>query len=106
MISLPFFITTAAYQPKRGSFWGLENPLNADSFTELLENIIDWITTIGILIAIIMIIYSGYLFMTSGGSDEKVSNAKKSLIWSLVGLAVLIMGKNFISLIKDILGTH
>jgi len=51
-----------------------------------------------------MIIYSGLLFMTAAGDEEKVSKAKKALTWSLIGLAVLIMGRAWISLIKDILG--
>ena len=83
---------------------GLQNPLQADSFTELIEDIIDWIANIGILIAVGMIIYAGVLFMIAGGSEEKITTARKTLTWSLVGLAILIMGKNWIALIESILG--
>lgn len=81
----------------------IENPLGTKDFSVLAGKIIDWIANIGIAIAVIMIIYAGLLFMTSGGNDEKVAKAKKALIWSLIGLAVLIMGKAWIALIKDIL---
>ena len=83
---------------------GLSNPLQADSFAELIEDIIDWIANIGILIAVGMIIYSGVLFMTAGGRDEELTKAKNTLKWSLVGLAVLLIGRNWISLVSDILG--
>lgn len=82
---------------------GIENPLEADSFTELVENIITWIVNIGISVAIIMIIYAGLLFMTAAGEEEKITKARKALIWSLIGLAVLLIGKGFVSIIKDIL---
>ena len=83
---------------------GLSNPLQADSFTALIEDIIDWIVDIGLLIAVGMIIHSGVLFMTAGGKDEDITKAKKTLMWSLVGLAILLIGRNWISLVQDILG--
>ena len=82
---------------------GLENPIEAENFTELIEGIIDWIVDIGILIAVGMIVYSGVLFMIAGGDKDKITTARKALTWSLIGLAVLIMGKNWITLIKSIL---
>ena len=83
---------------------GLSNPLQADNFAELIEDIIDWIANIGILIAVGMIIYSGVLFMIAGGRDEELTKAKNTLKWSLIGLAILLIGRNWISLVSDILG--
>jgi hypothetical protein len=80
------------------------NPLGTTDFNELITKIIDWLANIGALIAVIMIIYSGFLFMTSGGNEEKVTKAKKALTWSLVGLAVLIIGKGWVLIVKDVLG--
>ena len=83
---------------------GIQDPLGGSGFTTLIGNIIDWLADIGIGIAIIMIVYSGLLFMTAAGNEEKIAKAKKALIWSLIGLAVLITGKSWIALIKNILG--
>jgi hypothetical protein len=38
--------------------------------------------------AIIMILVSGFRYMTSGGDSAKISGAKSALIYALVGLAV------------------
>ena len=81
----------------------LNNPIGTTDFTKLAESIIEWIVNIGILIAVFMIIYSGILFMISRGNDEDITKAKKALMWSLIGLAILIMGKTWITLIKSIL---
>jgi len=109
LLVLPFCVAGQAggktSSPAGGKTTGkIENPLKAKSFTELIRDIIDWLVAIGIGVAVIMIIYSGLLFMTAAGDEEKVTKAKKALTWSLIGLAVLIMGKAWIALIKDILG--
>ncbi len=38
--------------------------------------------------AVIMIIVSGFKYITSGGSSEKVGSAKNALIYALVGVAI------------------
>jgi len=83
---------------------GISNPLDSDSFSDLISNIIDWLIIIGQSIAVIMIIWSGFLFMTSEGNEEKITKAKKSLTWALVGLLVLLIGDGFIGIVKDLLG--
>jgi len=98
-VFLPLFYGQA--QPPPGSF---PNPITATSFTGLAEKIITWIINIGISVAVIMIIYSALLFMTSAGNEEKVSKARKALTWSIIGLAILISSRAFIVLIKNILG--
>lgn len=98
-VSLPLIKVKAQPSPV-----SIPNPLDATSFTDLVGDIIVWVRNIGVAIAIIMIIYAGFLFMTSGGSEEKVTRARKTLIWSLIGLAILIIGGAWITLIKNILG--
>lgn len=81
----------------------LPNPLPSDTFAGLIAGIVDWMINIGSMIAVAMIIYSGFLFMTAGGSDTKVTAAKKSLIWSLVGLGILLMSKGLVLVVQDLL---
>ncbi len=82
------------------------NPIKSNNFTELVTDIIQWLANIGILVAVIMIIYSGLLFMASGGKEEKLSQAKKTFTWAMIGLAVLIIGEGFIGIIKSILNVN
>jgi len=84
---------------------GISNPLGSGStFTTLFQGIIDWAIDIGILIAVVMIIWSGFLFMSSGGSEEDITKAKKNLTWTVIGLIVLLIGGGWIDIIKDLLG--
>ena len=50
-----------------------------------------WLAGIGGLLALIMLIYAGYRYMTSYGDPEKISDAKDIIEKSLIGLALLIL---------------
>jgi len=56
--------------------------------SSILGNIVGFISYIAGVIAIIMIIVAGIRYTTSGGDSNKVSAAKTSLIYALVGIAV------------------
>jgi len=69
----------------------LENPLKGiDSFSGFIEAILDTVVKIGIPIASVAIIYSGFLFVTAQGNPEKLTVAKTAFIWSVVGTAILL----------------
>lgn len=50
-------------------------------------------TVLGFLgvVAIIIILIGGFKWMTAGGSDEKVGEAKKWLISGIIGLAIILL---------------
>jgi heme/copper-type cytochrome/quinol oxidase subunit 2 len=61
-----------------------------NSLLKTILNIISWVAGI---IVIIMIIISGIKFATSGGSSEKVSSAKGTLTYALVGMVIVILAQ-------------
>jgi len=83
--------------------WSISNFVTSSSFEDLVNRIAGWIFTIAIPLAVITIIWSGVLFMTAAGDETKVTTARKALTWSIVGLAIAIIGKGFTTLIQDIL---
>ncbi len=42
------------------------------------------------VIAVCIVLYGGYLYMTSGGDDEKIGTAKKLLINGVIGLVIIL----------------
>jgi uncharacterized membrane protein YjfL (UPF0719 family) len=40
-------------------------------------------------IALLMFIYGGFTWMTSGGSAEKVKKGREILMWSAIGLVII-----------------
>lgn len=80
------------------------NPLKAGTFTELIASISDFLLNIGGALATLMILYGGFLYVTSAGDEQKVKAAHQTLTYAIVGLVVVIIGKGFIYVIQDIIG--
>ena len=68
----------------------LEKELPSKDGFQIKEAVTAALFIIGI-IAVIMVIYSGILYITAAGDAGKLAKAKNSLIWSIVGLAVVIL---------------
>ncbi|MEK7630674.1 MAG: pilin [Patescibacteria group bacterium] len=41
-------------------------------------------------IAVVFILWSGFLFVSAGGNPEKIKTARTTLLWALIGLTVVI----------------
>jgi len=82
-----------------------ENPLGHTTTTEgLVNSILAFALKLAIAIATIMIVWSGFLFATSAGNEEKIKTAQKTLIWAIVGLGIAIIATTIPALIKEFLG--
>jgi len=83
--------------------FSIPNPLQANNIVELINVIATWLFMIAIPIAVVMIVYAGIIFLTSRGEPAKVTQAKNILLYAVVGLAIIMIGKGFITLIESIL---
>ena len=64
-----------------------------DTTTDIRDNIRTFINILlGFLgvIAVIVIIYAGFTWMTSLGNAERVTKAKRTIIWAVVGIIVIL----------------
>lgn len=88
-----------------GGDFQVPNPLQGDAETvaDLVGLIIKWLFSIAIPIAVAVIVYSGILFLTSKGNPAQVTKAKQFLTYAVIGLAIILVGSGFISLIRSIL---
>ncbi len=82
----------------------VQNFLQSPSFLDLAYRIANYVFLIVIPIAVIAIIWSGILFLSAGDSEERVTKAKRSITYSVIGLAVALIGGGFVTLIQDITG--
>ncbi len=81
----------------------IDNPLEeTDTFAELIDAIINIIFTLALAIAPIMFIVAGFYFVTAAGEPEKINTAKKMILWTLIGLLVVISAKGIIALFREI----
>lgn len=59
----------------------------------LLRNIVNIFSAIVGVIAVIMIIVGGLQYITSGGDSNKVSTAKNTIIYAIVGLVIVALAQ-------------
>ncbi len=69
-----------------------------------LERITNWVFTILIVVAIIFLIWGAYNFVTAAGSEEKVKAGKDSTMWALVGVAVALLARGLVALVRLVIG--
>ncbi|MBI2637521.1 MAG: hypothetical protein HYW88_01345 [Candidatus Sungbacteria bacterium] len=71
---------------------------------DIVKKVAEFLRTIGLPIAVIMILFAGFTYMTAGGNPEKVKLAHRIFVWSLVGLAVLLVAENLVEVVCKFLG--
>lgn len=69
----------------------------------LLETSVGWIQNIVLVIAIILIMYAAFLYVTSAGDEGKVGTAKKALLYAIIGIAVVLLANSITPIIKELL---
>lgn len=70
----------------------IENPLGSvDDIPSFIKAVITAVLYIGVPIVALAIIYTGFLFVSAQGNSEKLTKAKKALLYTLIG-AVLLLG--------------
>ncbi len=79
----------SAYAASEG--FSIKNPIQANSFAEVVQRFAELLTKIGIPIAAIFLMYSGFLFVSARGDAGKITEAKKVFWWTIIG-TILIVG--------------
>lgn len=78
---LRFFATPVfAQEPPRLSVLG-----------EAIDKIVGYVFPAGVLIAVIMIIVGGYMWIISGGDPARKQQAQGTLTWAVIGLVLLFL---------------
>ena len=57
-----------------------------------------------IAVSIIMFIWAGILFISAQGDPGKVAEARKAVIWAVIGIVVGLLGYLSVAIIKGALG--
>ena len=91
--------------PVFGATTTFDNPLTGTTdITSLISKIIDFlIFDVAFPVAILLVVYAGYLYMSSGGNEQKIKTAHKALIWALIGFAVVLIASSVPGIIKEVL---
>ena len=67
------------------------NPFKQETIPELIETIVkEILVPVGTAVAVVMIIYAGFLYVTAGGNETQIKKAHDALLWAVIGAAILL----------------
>lgn len=69
------------------------------SISTIIEKIISWVLLFAGAIAVLFIIYAGFMYVTSAGNKERIETAKKTLTFAVIGLIVIILANFIVGLV-------
>jgi hypothetical protein len=85
----------------RGVFPGSINQVS--DVNGLIATVIDMVLFITGAIAVVFLIYGGYLYITSAGNEENAEKGKKTIVNSLIGLVIVILSYVIVNVIVNLL---
>ena len=80
----------------------IENPIEATTFTQLIDMIVKWILDIAMVLAPLVIVYGGLTYMTAAGDTSKVSQARKIILYAVLGFILALLASSLINIFKDL----
>src|SRR3989338_8554429 len=82
----------------------VDNPLLLQRLQDLAGIIAAAMQAIGGAVGVIMILVAAFYYMTASGDAEKIKTAHRLILWAVVGLAVLLIGRGWAAIPCSILG--
>lgn len=103
ILSKLFFLTTflPVIALADGAGDTFSNPIGDVTITSLIETLAKFAAQIGAVVVVVMIIYSGFKFVTAMGNPGELDKAKKNFYWTIIGAAILMGAWVLASMIKD-----
>lgn len=80
------------------------NPLQTENLTDIINNILTVLFNFALVLTPLMVVVAGIMFVTAGGSPDRVSTAKQILLWTAVGFVIILLARGLIVVIRAIIG--
>ncbi len=69
----------------------ITNPLgDIDKISKLITKILEIVVQIGLPLIALAIVYTGFLFIKAQGNETQLTEAKKTLLWTVIGAGVIL----------------
>lgn len=73
--------------------------ISCSSIGDCVSRVIKVLLTLGGIIAVVFIIIGGYQYMTSAGNEESAGKGKKTLLYAVIGLAVILLAYTIVTVV-------
>ncbi|MEK7114473.1 MAG: hypothetical protein AAB698_00455 [Patescibacteria group bacterium] len=80
-------------------------PSTVGGIVDVIRQVVRWVYIIFFIIAVLLIIFAAFTYLTAGGDPEKVAEAKNRLIYAAVAIAVAFLAVGFEVIVRNFLTT-
>jgi len=97
--------TTVPVTPDKSYSFEITNPLKGgpNDLFDIINIVTQWIMYISIPLAVLFIMYAGFLMLTAGPVPANFQKGRDILKYTILGLAIIFIGKGFVSLIVSVI---
>ncbi len=81
----------------------LTPPIKDTGFADLFKTVVRNVLGLAFTVALLMLVYGGYLFIFSAGNEQRVTSGKTVLKWAVAGMLVILLAYSILSGINRIL---
>jgi len=77
-----------------------EPPPTIDIPTVII-NVTEWLFGILLAVAVIFLIYGGFIFVTAAGNEEQLTKARSIIRYAVIGLVVALLARGIIAFLQQ-----
>lgn len=89
LMSLPLIVGATPPTTQGGnSLIGFQNPLNASTICQALKIFLDALMALAVPIAVVFLVYAGFLFVWARGNKDALVKAKHNILYTILGIAI------------------
>lgn len=103
------FLVQKAYAQNLGGKIGgevgdLEGNETIDSIDSLVDTIVDIAVPVAILCLVVLVVYAGYMLISSQGNPDKLKEGREVLTNAIIGFFIVVLSVVILVLLSDALG--
>ena len=87
-----------------GQFPAGGTKVEVSKFVEILLTLVNWFSWFVGLVAVVMGLYSGFLFITARDNANQLTTARQTMMYAIIGIGVAIIAFSLVSISKSLLG--
>ncbi len=70
-----------------------DDPQPEDNINNLITTVVDIFSAVVGIVAVLMILYGGFRYITAGGDSSKITSAQQTIIYAIVGLVIVALAQ-------------
>lgn len=79
---------------------------NSTTITDLIINIIKILLFVSGGIAVLFVIYGGFLYLTAGGNEEQAEKGKTALVNAIIGIIIVILAYVIVNVVVNLVSGY